>query len=313
MRPVTEMSENEMDVAEKTGVRHMPTHPLVGAIVVNWNGRRHLVECLASLEKSDYAPSRLPVTVVDNASTDGSQKVVRERFPRVTLLENPRNLGYVEAVNRGVERALRQGADFLWIFNNDVVVYPATLKHLLRAFAGDRRIGVTGPVIRAYEDASRVEHAGYKIDLWTGCLRKLRYGVDIFRDGADQADVDSILGCSNLIRAETWRAIGPFDPVYGLYFEETDFNTRARRKGWRVVLVRDAAVRHRHAATMNLHLWRRAWLLLRNLFIFERRNASRRQRLVFVPYFFLVHVPCFLARGLCYALSVKLGRRGRQP
>jgi len=285
--------------------------PLVHAIVVNWNGREQLLECLSSLEKTDYPASRLVVTVVDNGSADGSQAAVRERFPRLILLENPRNFGYVAAVNRGAEMALEQGADFLWVFNNDVVVSPDTLRNLLKTAGSDPRIGVAGPVICAYDDEGRVVHAGYRINPWLGRLRNLRYGVDVFRGGGKEADVDSILGCSNLIKSNAWREVGPLDPIYGIYFEETDFNARARRQGWRVVIARDARVRHRSAATMNRHLGRRAWLLLRNLFIFQSRNARPYHMLVFVPYYFLAHVPYFLARGIYYGLSVKLRRRAR--
>jgi GT2 family glycosyltransferase len=283
--------------------------PSVFTIVVNWNGRRQLLDCLSSLERTDYPMSKLSVVVIDNASTDGSQEAIRQKFPRVALVENSCNLGYVEAVNSGAEIALKHGADYLWILNNDVIVYPDTLRNLLKAAAGDPGIAVAGPVIYAYSDDQRVEHAGYKINPWIGYLKKLRYGIDIFRGDEEEADVDSILGCSNLIKADAWLKVGCFDPVYDIYFEETDFNARARRQGWRVVLVKNARVRHESAATMNRHLRRRAWLLLRNLFIFQRRNAQSYHLLVFAPYFFLVHVPYFLVRGLHYGFMVKLKQR----
>jgi hypothetical protein len=277
-------------------------------IVVNWNGRRHLLECLSSLGKLDYPDSKLRTTVVDNASDDGSQDAVSDLFPRVEFLKNSRNLGYVAAVNRGVENALAQGGDYLWIFNNDVVVFPDTLRNLLNVMSVDSMIGVTGPIINSYEFKERIEHAGYKINLWIGRLRKLRYGIDVFRRDEKTADVDSILGCSNLVRAEAWGKIGPLEPVYGIYFEETEFNLRARREGFRVVLVRNARVLHKSAATMNQFLFRRAWLLLRNLFIFEIRNARAPQLAVFLPYFFLFHLPLFLLRGAFY-FAKSIGRR----
>lgn len=280
--------------------------PLVHAVVVNWNGCSHLLECLGSLQNIDYPASRLRVTVVDNASTDGSQAAVQERYPDATLIENPRNVGYVAAVNQGVAKAIDQGAQYVWIFNNDVVVYPDTLNHLLHCARSDSRIAVAGPLIYSYENETRVDHSGYRIHPWTGRLQKLQYGKDVFADGAETADVDSILGCSNLIRTDAWLEIGPMNPAYNLYFEETDFNTRARRRGWRVVLAARARVRHRCGATMNRHLQRRAWLLLRNLFLYQCRNARGTQLLVFIPYFFLIHVPCFLIRGVHYIFSSRL-------
>ena len=267
------------------------------------------MECLASLENSQYPASRLEVTVVDNASVDGSQAAMREKFPHGTLLENPCNLGYIAAVNRGVERALERGAQYLWIFNNDVVVEPDTLRNLLKIAGSDPRIAVVGPVVYSQEEDRHIDHSGYKINPWIGHLHKLRYGVDVFANGEDATDVDSILGCSNLIRAEAWHEVGPLDPIYDLYFEETEFNSRARRRGWRVVLAKNATVRHKGAATMNNYLRRRAWLLLRNLFIFQCRNARPHHLCIFLPYYFLAHIPYFLLRGLCYGLSIKLRHR----
>ena len=283
--------------------------PLVHAVIINWNGREQLLECLGSLEKLDYPASRFLITVVDNASTDGSQTAVLEKFPNVALLENSVNLGYVAAVNRGAEKQLEPQPDYIWIFNNDVIVYPNTLQNLIKVAEKDPNIGIVGPIIYDYEDTSRIRHSGYKVNRWTGRLRKLRFGVDVFDDGCTEEEVDSILGCSNLIKAKTWSDIGPLDPIYRLYFEETDFNMRARQKGWRVVLVRNAGVRHKGSATMNKYLSHRAWLLLRNLFIFHRRNTRWYHQIIFIPYFFLVHVPYFLIRGLFYGLSVKIRQR----
>ncbi|MBN1567301.1 MAG: glycosyltransferase family 2 protein [Acidobacteria bacterium] len=286
--------------------------PQVHAVIVNWNGRQHLLECLSSLKGIRYPESQFCVTIVDNGSTDGSQKAVRTHFPHVILMENPSNFGYVAAVNQGVAKALEQGAEYIWIFNNDVVVYPDTLANLVKWIRSDSRIAVAGPIICSYEDETRIDHSGYKINLWIGRLRKLRYGTDVFANGAETADVDSILGCSNLIRADAWKEIGPLDPAYDLYFEETDFNTRARSHGWRIVLVKEARVRHRRSATMNLFIRRRAWLLLRNLYIFQYRNAQRRQLLLFTPYYFLIHVPWFMIRGLYYILSTAHRQTERQ-
>jgi GT2 family glycosyltransferase len=138
-------------------------------------------------------------------------------------------------------------------------------------------------------------------------LRRLKYGVDVFKDDSSKtADVDTILGCSNLIKAAVFRKVGFLRAVYNVYFEETDFNVRVRRHGFRVVAVRDARVWHKNASTMNRLILRRAYLLLRNLFLFEVFNANFIQLLVFIPYYFLVHVPYFLVRGSAYVFQMRL-------
>jgi len=289
------------------------TPPAVLAVIVNWNGKDHLLACLASLRAVDYPAGRLDVLVVDNASTDGSQAAVKEAYPEFSLLESGKNLGYARAANRGVEHGLELGVDYIWVFNNDVVVERDSLRTLVGVGEQDESIGVIGPVIYSGGDPDTVEHAGYSICFLTGRMPALTFGRDVFagEDGRT-ADVDSIIGCSNLIKTSVFRKVGLFRTVYEIYFEETDFNVRARRSGFRVVLARDAKVVHKGAATMNQFMLRRAWLLLRNLFLFEVLNARLRHLLAFVPYFFLVHLPYFLIRGGLFAVKVKLAALGRK-
>jgi len=280
--------------------------PAVQAVIVNWNGKEHLLECLASIEALDYPDSKLRIVVVDNGSRDGSQQTVIRQHPRCALLENRKNLGYANAVNRGIQHGLASGAGYIWISNNDVVVFPDTLRELVNAGESDKSIGVIAPVVYAYGDPQKVSNAGYSINFWTGRMKRLRIGRDVFVNQENTAcDVDSILGCSLLIKASVFPRIGVFKTIYNVYFEETDFNVRARRAGFRVVLAKNAKVLHKDAATMDLHLLWRAWLLLRNLFVFECLNAGRIQLAVFLAYYFLVHLPQFIVRGSLYALRTK--------
>ena len=94
--------------------------------------------------------------------------------------------------------------------------------------------------------------------------------------------------------------------IYELYFEETDFNVRAKQNGFRIVVVKEAKVWHKEASTMNKFIFRRAYLLLRNVFLFELFNAKSKHLLVFIPYYFLIHLPYFIIRGSIYGTKVKL-------
>lgn len=289
----------------------MPAMPLVFVVIVNWNGRDDLLACLDSLGNIDYPKENLKLLVVDNGSSDGSQDTVRKKWPGVLLIENGRNLGYAAAANQGIEEAVRSGADYAWIFNNDVIIEEGTLRRMVLVGESDEKIGVVAPVIYAFDDPRKVENAGYKINFWIGWLKRLKLGVDVLQD-SDVSDVDSVMGCSNLVKAPVFKKIGFLRPVYGVYFEETDFNVRAARAGFRVVIVRAARVWHRNASTMNKFLFRRAYLLLRNLFLFELYNARPLHLAVFFPYYFLVHLPYFLLRGSMYGFRMKLKNISRK-
>ncbi|MGD9347757.1 MAG: glycosyltransferase family 2 protein, partial [Candidatus Aminicenantes bacterium] len=247
---------------------------------------------------------------VDNGSSDGSQAAISKAYPDVALIENEKNKGYVRAVNQGIEHGLAGGVSYIWICNNDIVVDEDTLVQLVTIGERDPQIGVVAPVIYSYKEPEKIDNAGYKINFWTGRLKKLKYQEDVFPDGpSNMRDVESNLGCANIIKTSLIRKIGMFRSIYNIYFEETDFNVRTRRSGRRVVIARKAKVWHKTAATMDKFLFRRAYLLLRNLFIFEILNARLGHLMVFIPYYFLIHIPYFIIHGSYYGLKVKWDRK----
>lgn len=290
----------------KNNITHSTPLPRVLIIIVNWNGRDDLIELLASIKNLNYPKDNYKIMVIDNGSSDGSQTAISQSFPDVYLLENKRNIGYVKAVNQGIANGLNMAVDYVWIFNNDVTVEENSLKRLVEAGQQDENIGVIAPVIYSYNSPEKIDNVGYQINFWIGRLKRLKFGRDVFQNDNDKyAEVDSQLGCSTLIKSTVFKMVGNFQAIYNLYFEETDFNIRARKKGFRVVVVKDAKVWHKTASTMNKFILRRAYLLVRNLLLFELLNAKTKHLLVFIPYYFLIHLPYFLFYGSIYGLKVK--------
>jgi len=272
--------------------------PLVVATVVNWNGRELTLRLLRSLEKTAYP--NLKVIAVDNASNDGSVEAIRLSHPSVEVIVLPRNRGYSAGINAGLERAQELGAEYHWVFNNDVEIETGALDLLLKEMEADPKVGVAGPIVYDFT-TGEIAHAGYRINMWLGRMTELGRPV------AESAyEVDSAFGCSNLIRAAALKDVGGFDESFNVYFDETDFNARAQKNGWKVVVVPDARVRHEESATMNMHIISKAWLLLKNLFKFEMKNATRLQLAVFIPYYFVIHIPLFLLRGSLHAIRIRL-------
>jgi hypothetical protein len=282
------------------------TWPEVLAVIVNWNGKDDVLECLGSLKKVNYPKEKFRILVVDNGSSDGSHSAISKTHPDVSIIKNPKNLGYVRAVNQGIKQGLDWNVEYVWICNNDIVVDEDALANLVETGQFDAQIGVIAPVIYSYRKPQKIDNAGYMMNFWIGKLKKLRYNIDIFPDPSSRmSDVDTNLGCSNIIKTSLIRTIGMLNPIYKIYFEETDFNVRARRSGFRVVIARKAKVWHKTAATMDKFLFRRAYLLLRNLLIFEILNAKLKHLIVFIPYYIFIHLPYFLIHGTLYGAKVK--------
>ncbi|MCP4362061.1 MAG: glycosyltransferase, partial [Chloroflexi bacterium] len=114
--------------------------PDVSIIIVNWNTRDLLVNCLNSIEQT-AGDLKVETIVVDNVSTDGSPDMVRRQFPHVQLLENDSNVGFAGANNQGM--ALGQGR-YLLLLNSDAFLKPDSLQTAVRFMDGHPEVGVCG-------------------------------------------------------------------------------------------------------------------------------------------------------------------------
>ena len=132
--------------------------PTVCIVVLNWNRRDDTLDCLASLEGLDY-PSRWTL-VVDNGSTDGSAEAIERAYPAVDVIRAGENLGYAEGNNLGLREALKRGADYVLVLNNDTLVARQMLTHLVAAAEVDQQVGAAGPTIYFHEAPDIIWSAG---------------------------------------------------------------------------------------------------------------------------------------------------------
>jgi GT2 family glycosyltransferase len=120
----------------------MDSTPLVGIIVLNYNGARCLEACLASLRTLSY--QNFFVLVVDNDSSDGSSELAQAHFPEYSFLKNSTNLGFAAGMNVGMREALKRKAERIWLLNNDARVTALSLSLLVEE---SRKGGLLSPVI----------------------------------------------------------------------------------------------------------------------------------------------------------------------
>jgi N-acetylglucosaminyl-diphospho-decaprenol L-rhamnosyltransferase len=208
----------------------------VAAVIVSYNVRELLLECIASLRADGVAR----VVVVDNASADGSADAVRAAHPDVEVLALDRNLGFGSAANRGV---VRTDEPYVMVVNPDVEVHPGSTKALAAALDADARLGVVAPRIEMpdgtlYPSARRfpdmIDAAGHAFlyFVWPSNPFSRRYRM-LDWDHAAPAGVDWVAGTHFLARRSAWDAVGGFDEDYFMYMEDVDLCWRLGRAGWR--------------------------------------------------------------------------------
>lgn len=204
-------------------------------IVLNYQGRRWIEACLDALRATDYPNFR--IIVIDNASNDGSADLVRERFPDLELIVNPRNLGFCEGNNIGIKRALDAGADYVVLLNPDTKVRPEWLKELIEAGESDPRIGILGAV--------QLEYDGEEFNSWTQSalaphLNELKEPTRARR----WIGVEWVEGACFAVKRRVFEEVGLLDPIYFAFYEEMDFCRRARNRNWTVALAPRARIHH---------------------------------------------------------------------
>ncbi|MEI2692492.1 MAG: glycosyltransferase family 2 protein [Anaerolineae bacterium] len=209
------------------------TQPHVIAVILNTNRRADTLACLASLAESDYA--HLTVLALDNASTDGSTEAIAAAFPAVQVLPLAQNLGYAGNNNVGIAAALAQGADWLFVLNEDTVQAPDCITKLVALGESDAQIGIVGPLVCHFDEPAVIQSAGGRLSrFW----KSLHSGHNEPAHGhpllAAPRPVDFISGCAILVRRETVEQIGALDERFFYYWEETEWCLRARRNGWQV-------------------------------------------------------------------------------
>jgi hypothetical protein len=218
----------------------------ISFIIVNWNTREILIDCLNSIYKT-VTDIDSEIYVVDNNSTDGSQDAVKNGFPDVKLIENSTNTGFAHANNQAL--SVMQGR-FAVLLNSDAVLQEGAIKSLLDFMNNTPKVGIAG-VQLLNKDGSRQNSIDNFPSLETEIFNKsiLRLIFPNRYPGKGRVyhnpiEVDSVIGACLMARKEAIDAVGLLDEDYFIFLEETDWCFRMHKKGWKIYHVPDARVFH---------------------------------------------------------------------
>lgn len=228
-----------------------PVTPSVSIVIVSWNTREILRDCLRSIIE-DAGPVSYEVIVVDNASADDSVEMVRREFPDVRLIENADNRGFAAANNQGI--AVAEGR-YVLLLNSDTIVLDQAIAKTV-AFADARPdAGIVGCRVlngdRTLQPTCFMYPSLFNMLLSSTYLYKLWPKSRLFgreqmtwwqRD--DVREVDVVTGCFMLVRREAIDQIGVMDERFFMYAEETDWCYRFKEAGWKVLFTPAGEIIH---------------------------------------------------------------------
>jgi GT2 family glycosyltransferase len=278
------------------------TAPRVTVVVVNWNGREFLGDCLRAIAAAGGEAS-LRTVLIDNGSTDGSQAFVQGEFPDVEFVQHERN-DYTAANNLGVKKA---GGDFALLLNTDATLRPGCLRELVAALDGDAKAAAAAPKI-VYPDG-RICTTGIE-------QRDDLYWVDRGQGAADPGRagpnerVLGVSGCCALFRVAAWRAVGGQDEDFHMYYEDVDLALRLQAAGWHALYVPAAVCEHvGHGSIKKASTWKDELGERNRLLVLARHFGERfAAELVRSPWF--QSAPPEQVRALLPKLAARRGAAG---
>jgi N-acetylglucosaminyl-diphospho-decaprenol L-rhamnosyltransferase len=282
-------------------------------IVLNWNTRQMLADCLSSVEAA-AANLAYEVIVVDNGSTDGSQAALRQRFPGVCLIQNDENVGFARANNQGMSAS--QGR-YMLLFNSDAVATPDAVQSLLSLARAEPRAGIVGAQLLNPDGSFQASHTSFPT-LWqeflmlTG-LGRLLHGQWYPSHGPEEdrgsQTVDCVEGACMLVRREAFEDVGGLDEGYFMYAEEVDWCYAMREEGWQVWYQPAAKVIHLGGgSSQNRRPQREADLYRSRVQFFRKHYGDRAAWLLKTQIYVLTAIKLFIHRLLRLVSGGRYGR-----
>ncbi len=244
----------------------------VAIILVNWNGRKHLKDCLSSLKNQSY--KGFDIILVDNNSTDGSLDNVRDK--NVILIQNKENYGFAKGNNIGIQKAIKAGYEYIVLANYDTETDKEWLKKLVDRAESDPKIGaVQSKVLLA--DSKLINTTGSHLHFlgFSYCgdyQHKDTFGVS--------NDICAASGASVLLQTDVLKKIGLFDEIFFMYLEDTDLSWRIKEAGYSIVFEPESIIYHKYSFSKNKDKFYHSE---KNRIIFILKNYELKTILLLLP------------------------------
>ncbi len=218
--------------------------------IISYNTKEMLGDCLKSIadQGGDYLAN---TTVIDNASNDGSQQLVKDGFSTVKLIENKENQGFAKAANQAIKKS---DGDMVVVLNTDTVLHENSLENLIDFMKSCPQAGAVGPLLLNPDGSNQASGRRFpsffdaSIHAFLGVVapnnRYTRRYKLLDWDRNNKREVDWISGAAICLRKKAAQDVGLFDERYFMYVEDMDLCYRLWENGWKVFLLPEAKVTH---------------------------------------------------------------------
>lgn len=257
----------------------MANNSLISVIIVNFNGKHLLKECIQSILNQSY--SNVEIIMVDNASVDGSVEFVKELFPEIKIIELSSNTGFAGGNIEGLKYA---SGDYIMLINNDVAIDRDCINNLAASMEKRYDAGIGAAKILVY-GKDIIDSAG---DGFSTSLKGFKRGEGLQSNHYDKEEyVFGACAGAAIYRRKMIDEIGFFDDDFFLIHEDTDLNFRAQLAGWKVLYIPSAIAYHKVRSTIGNMSDTAVYYSLRNCEVLRMKNIPTGIFLRCLPAFIL--------------------------
>lgn len=234
-------------------------------ILVNYNGYDDTVECIKSIENSDY--DNYKIILVDNGSKD-KNKILNDNYINnaADVIISEENLGFSGGNNLGIKYAQEKyDPEYYLLLNNDTVITKDTISNLKKGFDFDSKAGIITGKIYYFSEPKTIWAAGGKFNFNTGIADQPELGkIDDGVQYENTCVVSFATGCTMLISKQVINTVGYLEESYFLYAEDTDYCCRVLNAGFKIIYVGKALIYHKVSASTGKQSNMQQYYMFRN-------------------------------------------------
>jgi GT2 family glycosyltransferase len=266
------------------------TSELASIIIVTYNHRQYLNDCITSIKKQDYP---YEIIIVDNCSTDGTIQFIKDFFPDITIIDSKKNKGYGAGNNLGFKYA---NGKYIVILNPDVIVQDSWLKNLISPLKNRNRVITTSKIL--FFDGLKVNTFGNS-NHFTGLTFTNGLGADPSKFH-QMIHTTGVSGACFALTRNSYTEIGGFDESFFLYNEDSDFSWRANIIGYDILAIPDSIIFHDYQLNVNPE---KLYFLEKGRYIIIRKYFSFSDLVILSP-------SLIIAELLTFGYASKFGKKG---
>ncbi len=250
----------------------------VYVVILSYNGKKLTLDCIQSCLRQTY-PNYF-IILIDNNSADDSVSAISIQYEKeiaqgkLVVVKNAVNLGFAGGNNIGIEIAIRSGADYVFLLNNDTVVDDNCISEMTAFLESHPGVGLAAPKIYYFEPRDQIWFAGAELSLARGVSKHIGIREKDTGQYNWPLESDYITGCAMMIRKSVIDKIGMLDTRFYMYAEDVDYSLRAKKAGFQLWYVPQGKIWHKISSAMGGNLrFRKVVLRLQSQFLLFRRHA----------------------------------------